>query len=65
MNKEKLERISQESTPLDFNQRHRGNALISYQTDKKAPAWLQNTGLHFLFRFNSGHNFKLYEGGFG
>ena len=63
--KEKLERISQESTPLDFNQRHRGNALISYQTDKKAPAWLQNTGLHLLFRFNSGHNFKLYDGAFG
>ena len=63
--KEKLESISEESTPLDFNQRHRGNALISYRTDNKAPAWLQNTGLHLLFRFNGGHNFRLYHGGFG
>ena len=63
--KEKLESISQESTPLDFNQRHRGNALISYRTDNKAPAWWRNTGLHLLFRFNGGHNFRLYDGPFG
>ena len=62
---EKLEGISQESTPLDFGQRHRGNALLSYRTDKKTPTWLRDTGLHLLFRFNSGHNFTLYDGGFG
>ena len=63
--REKLDRISEESTPLDFNQRHRGSALISYRTGKKAPAWMQNTGLHLLFRFNGGHNFRLYDGLFG
>ena len=62
---EKLESLSQESNPLHFNQRHRGNALVSYQTDKKASVWWRNTGLHLLFRFNGGHNFRLFDGGFG
>jgi len=62
---EKLASLLQESNPLEFNQRHRGNALVSYQTDKKAPVWWRNTGLHLLFRFNGGHNFTLYDGGFG
>ncbi|MFQ6114814.1 MAG: hypothetical protein ACE5NG_12160 [bacterium] len=50
---------------LDFNQKHRGNLLISYKFDKHAPPWLRQTGLHLLFRFNNGHDFTLYDGGFG
>lgn len=52
-------------SPLDFNQTHRGNALVSYEFSKHANPILRQTGLHLLFRFNSGHNFTLYEGDFG
>ncbi|NIR50125.1 TonB-dependent receptor [candidate division KSB1 bacterium] len=51
--------------PLDFNQTHRGNVLLKYRTDAEAPPWIRRTGLHLLFRFNSGHNFTLWQGGFG
>jgi hypothetical protein len=51
-------------SPMDFNQKHRGNALMSYQFDGSAPLLLRQTGLQLLFRFNSGHNFTLYSGPF-
>ena len=53
------------ATALDFNQKHRGNVFISYVSSKGSKPFWRQTGLHLLFRFNSGHNFTLYEGGFG
>jgi len=51
--------------PLEFNQKHRGNVLISYKLSRNASPFFRNTGLHLLFRFNNGHNFNLYDGSFG
>lgn len=50
-------------TPLEFDQKHRGNLLLSYQFDRAAPAWLRQTGLHALAQFNSGHPYTLYDPG--
>jgi hypothetical protein len=52
-----------ESSPLEFNQQHRGNMLLAYRFDREAPNWIRQTGLSALFRFNSGHNFSLYHAG--
>ena len=49
--------------PLEYNQRHRINALIGYRYDENAPGWLRYSGAFLLFRFNSGHDYILYEGG--
>jgi outer membrane receptor protein involved in Fe transport len=57
------ERLPLQSESLDFNQQHRGNVLLSYQFDREAPLLLRQTGFYFAFRFNSGHNFPLYEAG--
>lgn len=51
--------------PLDFNQTHRGNIFVSYFFPKQATPLLRNTGFHLLYRFNSGHNFNLYDGSLG
>jgi len=52
--------------PLEFNQRHRINALMGYRFDENAPGWLRYSGASLLFRFNSGHDYTLYQvGGFG
>jgi outer membrane receptor protein involved in Fe transport len=56
---------TQPPSPLDFNQKHRGHALVAYEFGRRAPIWLRQTGLHLLFHFNSGHHFTLYEGAFG
>jgi outer membrane receptor for Fe3+-dicitrate len=56
---------AQQMSPLDYNQRHRVNALLSYEFDRTTSNWLAGTGAHLLFRFNSGHNFALYYGGLG
>jgi outer membrane receptor for ferrienterochelin and colicin len=50
-------------TPLEFDQKHRGNFLLSYQFDRAAPAWLRHTGLHALAQFNNGHPYTLREPG--
>jgi hypothetical protein len=57
LGEEKAERAS----PLDFNQKHRGNLLLSYEFGRGASIGLQQTGIQ---RFNSGHNFALYDGDF-
>ncbi len=62
---EPIEHEAWQMTPLDYNQRHRLNALLSYQFDSTNSNWISGTGLHLLFRFNSGHNFTLYDGPFG
>ncbi|MFH1942884.1 MAG: TonB-dependent receptor [bacterium] len=51
--------------PLEFNQKHRVNAMLSYTFDSKAPFWLRYTGAYALFRFNSGHDFPLFTSGMG
>jgi len=54
-----------QQSPLDYNQKHRGNAFFSYRFGKNINPLLRNIGLSLLFRFNSGHNFKLFGGSFG
>ncbi|MCU0643926.1 MAG: hypothetical protein MUC94_06660 [bacterium] len=56
---------AQKKSTLDYNQRHRINALLSYEVNETKSNWLAGTGFYLLFRFNSGHNFTLYEGPFG
>lgn len=56
---------ARQMSPLDYNQRHRLNALLSYEFDKTHSHWLAGTGVHALFRFNSGHNFTLFYGSLG
>lgn len=53
----------QQFTPLEFNQKHRGKFLLSYQFDRGAPALLRQTGVYALTQFNSGHNYTLYDPG--
>ena len=50
---------------LDYNQTHRINALASYRFLDNSPKWLKNTTIHAHFRFNSGHDFTLYNGPLG
>ncbi len=50
---------------LEYNQRHRGMALLAYQFNADAPLLLRNVTTSALFHFNSGHNFTVYDGGFG
>ncbi len=59
------ENKAQCSSPLDYNQRHRINALFGYEFDKTKSNWIAGTGMYLLLRFTSGHNFTLYEGSFG
>jgi hypothetical protein len=62
---DRLEEQARQMSPLDYNQRHRLNAVFSYEFDKTRSNWIAGTGFHLLFRFNSGHNFTLYDGPFG
>ena len=48
--------------PLEYNQRHRINALAGFRFGREAPGWLRYVGFHSLFRFNSGHDFTMYVG---
>ncbi len=64
-NSNPYESKTQKKSTLEYNQRHRINALLSYEFDKSKPNWIAGTGLHLLFRFNSGHNFTLYDCPFG
>ncbi len=49
------------STPLEYNQAHRLNALLSYTTADEGISFFRNSGLHLLFRANSGHNYQLFK----
>jgi hypothetical protein len=63
---ETIDHKTEPPVSLDFNQRHRINALLGYAFDHTAGKWLRNTSAFLLFRFNSGHDYTLYEGsGFG
>lgn len=48
--------------PLEYNQTHRASGIFSYTVPETAQSFLRRTGIHLLFRFNSGHDFLLYDG---
>ena len=50
------------SRPLEYNQKHRLNALLYYNTGTNSPWFLKNAGISLLFRFNSGHSYTLFDG---
>ncbi|MBU4446431.1 MAG: hypothetical protein L6422_06460 [Candidatus Marinimicrobia bacterium] len=52
-------------SPLEYNSKHRLNALFNYKADESLPPLLKNTGISLLFRMKSGHPFTVFEGGFG
>lgn len=47
-------------SPLEFNRKHRGAVMLSYEVPTNAPPWLRNTGIYTLYRFNSGRNYTRY-----
>ena len=53
-------------SPLDFNERHRGNIFLDYRfADNDGGAVLENLGANLLMKFGSGHNFTLFTGSIG
>lgn len=52
-------------SPLEYNSKHRLNALFNYKADENFPPLLKNTGISLLFRMKSGHPFTVFKGAFG
>jgi outer membrane receptor protein involved in Fe transport len=50
-------------TPLELQQSHTGNILLSYRLPGSLPLGLRNTGFSALLQFNSGHPYTLREAG--
>ena len=48
-------------TPLDYNQPHRGQVMLSYSFGNSKSIVIKNLSFQTLLRFNSGHSYTLYQ----
>ena len=48
---------------LEMQQEHAGMIMLGYSFSANESGWLRNTGVSALFRFNSGHPYKLRDPG--